>query len=389
MAEAIRAGVVGAGFAAAAHVEALRRVPGVQVAGVAASTPERSAQAAARLGVARAFADFDELVASPDVDVVHDCAPNDLHRAVNEAALGAGKHLLSEKPLGVTSDETAHLTALAARAGVVTGVCHNYRHYPLVRHARELLASGEHGRPHLVHGSYLQDWLLHRDDWNWRLETERAGRSRAVADIGSHWIDLAQHVTGARVVRVCARLATLHRERLRPRGEVQTFASADDPAAEAVRVDTEDVASVLLELDDGATGALVVSQVSPGRKNRLWLQVDTRDVALAWDQEDPNRLWLGRRDAPNEQLMRDPSLLAPAAARLARYPGGHEEGWADGLRNLMEDFYGAVAAHARGRPYDASFATFAEADQVSRVVDAVLASDAQRAWVDVEGRVDG
>lgn len=384
MAERIRAGIVGAGFAAGAHVEALRRVPGIQVAGIAASTRERSRAAAARLGVARAFDRYEELVASPDVDVVHDCAPNDLHDAVNAAALDAGKHLLSEKPLALTSEQTARLTALAAGAGVVTGVCHNYRHYPLVRHAKELLSSGEHGTPHLVHGGYLQDWLLLRDDWNWRLIPERAGRSRAVADIGSHWIDLAQYLTGARVTRVCARLSTLHRERLRPRDEVQTFSSARDGGTETVRVETEDAASVLLELDDGATGAMTVSQVSPGRKNRLHITVDTRDLGIAWDQEDPNRLWLGRRGAANSVLMRDPSLLAPAAAALARYPGGHEEGWADGLRNLMEDFYGAVAARRDGLPYDASFATFAEADHVSRVVEAILESDRAGAWVDVD-----
>jgi predicted dehydrogenase len=380
----VRVGVVGAGFAAGAHIEALRRLPGLEVTGIAASTPERSVEAAACFGVARAYRDHRELVSSADIDAVHNCSPNHLHLRINLEVLESSKHLLSEKPLGLTSGETRQLVTAADRSDVVTGVCHNYRHYPLVRQAREMLASGEHGTPRFIHGSYLQDWLLYEDDWNWRLDPRQAGGSRAVADIGSHWIDLVQYVTGHRVTRVCARLSVLHSERLRPDEETQTFTSPQSAPSRRERVETEDAATVLLEFATGASGCLSVSQVSPGRKNRLLVMIDTESIGMAWDQEDPNRLWLGRRDAANSVLMRDPALLAPPAARLAHLPGGHEEGWADGLKNLVADFYSAVAARRSGEPYESSFATFSDAHQVTRVVEAVLRSHDSNAWEAVD-----
>jgi predicted dehydrogenase len=379
----LNVGIVGAGFAAGSHIEALRRVPGLTVAGVAASSPERSWAAAAYFGLEKAYDSFETMVAASEIDAVHNCTPNDLHAVVTTAALESGKHVLSEKPLGLTSEETARLSALADDAGVVTGVCHNYRHYPLMREAKQMLASGEYGTPHLVHGSYLQDWLLFDDDWNWRLESDRAGASRAVADIGSHWLDLVQYLTQAEVTRVCARLSTLHPKRSKPSGSVQTFAVASAENREHVHVDTEDLGVVLLEFDNGIGGSLVVSQVSPGRKNRLWFEIDTARAGIAWDQEDPNRLWVGRRDAPNTQLMRDASLLSPPAAALVHYPGGHEEGWADGLRNLMEDFYAAVRARRAGIEHRPQFATFAEAHQVTTVVEAILDSHHRGEWADV------
>jgi predicted dehydrogenase len=335
------------------------------------------------LGIPQAFSGYEELISSSDVDVVHNCTPNYLHREVSRAALGAGKHLLSEKPLAMNSDETAELARLAGTTDVVTGLCHNYRHYPLVRQMRDMLAS-DLGTPHFIHGAYLQDWLLHDDDWNWRLDPIQGGDTRAVADIGSHWIDLVQHVTASRVTSVCARFGRLHEQRLKPTGEVQTFEAASG-ASTPVTMRTEDLAGVLLEFDNGATGSLAVSQVSPGRKNALTVEIDTLAAALSWDQEDPNHLWIGHRDRANSDLMRDPGLLDAAAARLVHYPGGHEEGWADGLKNLMLDFYGAVSAKRDGRAYRGSFATFDDGHHLTRVVEAIFESDRSRRWVEVEG----
>ena len=382
--EPTRVGIVGAGFAARSHIDALRRVPGVDLTGITASSPERSRAAAEELGVPAAFGSVADMVASPNVDAIHNCAPNHLHLEINRSVLAAGKHLLSEKPLGLTSVETGELEALASEAGVVTGVCHNYRHFPLVRHAKELLDSGELGAPHFVHGTYLQDWLAYAEDWNWRLEANQSGGSRAVADIGSHWFDLIQYVTGMKVVRVSARKFALHLERLKPTGEVQTFQRAEDAPADAVRIDTEDGAVILLEFDTGVLGTLSVSQVSPGRKNDLVINVDTPSAGLAWRQEDPNRLWIGRRDEANAQLFRDPGLLSAPAARLAHYPGGHEEGWPDALKNLIDDFYAAVRGHDDGSGHEASFATFSDAHHVTLVVEAVMASAASERWVDVD-----
>ncbi len=375
---------MGAGFAGGAHVEALRRVPGVDVAAVAGSTEARARAAADRLGVARSTADYRALLADPSIDAIHNCTPNDLHHQITAAALAAGKHVLAEKPLAMDSRETADLVGRAARAGTVSGVCFNYRHYPLVAEARAMLADGRAGRPHLIRGAYLQDWLLEETDWNWRLQSERSGASRALGDIGSHWIDLIQHITGRLVARVYARLGRLHDERLRPSGGVQTFGRSGAAHSEPVGVDTEDFAAVLIEMDDGCAGAFTVSQVSPGRRNALTFEIDTRLVSLVWDQEHPNELWIGRRDRANEQLMRDPALLSDDAAALAHYPGGHQEGWPDGLKNLMLDFYASVRAHGRGERRDTSVASFADAHRVTCTIEALLESNRTDSWIAVD-----
>jgi predicted dehydrogenase len=381
----IRTGVVGTGFAAAAHVDALRRLPGVEVAAIVGRTTERAREAAAELGVPRAYGSVEELLADETVRAVHNCTPNDLHLEVTTALLEADRHVLAEKPLARDGREARTLAALAAETDVVSGVCFNYRHFPLVQQLRLLVQSRRYGAAHLVHGGYLQDWLLHESDWSWRLDPARNGPSRAVADIGSHWLDLVQHVLGERVVDVCASLGTLHESRRRPpEGGARTFGGGG-AEGELVPVDSEDFGSVLVRFAGGAQGSFTVSQVSAGRKNRLHVELDLADGALAWDQEDPGKLWIGHRGRANELLLRDPEVLEPGAARL---PAGHEEGWLDALRNLVADFYGAVGAHDRGEPYAATFASFDDGAQVSELVDAVLVSAANGAWARV-GAVEG
>jgi predicted dehydrogenase len=375
----IRVGVIGTGFAATSHVDALRRVAGVEIAAIAGRTPDRAAAAAAALGIERAADDWRRLVDDPDVDAVHDCTPNHLHAEINAAVLDAGKHLLSEKPLGMDAAETADLARRAAAAGVVSGVCFNYRHFPLVQEARVQMA-GEAGRPHLIRGGYLQDWLLEDTDWNWRLDSSRAGATRAVADIGSHWIDLVQHVTGRRLERVYARLGRLHEVRRRPAAVEQTFGRAAAADGDAVDVDTEDFATAMFALEGGCPGVFTVSQVTPGMRNRLTFEIDTRTACLSWDQERPNRLWIGRRDGPNRELVRDPALLSEPAASLVHYPAGHQEGWPDALRNLMDDFYGAIR---EGRDAPTTVASFADAHRVMQAVDAIAESGRSGGWADV------
>jgi predicted dehydrogenase len=381
--EPVRVAVIGTGFAGGSHVEALRRVPGIEVVAVAGSSGERAQAAADRLQVPVATGDYRTLLDDAAIDAVHNCTPNDLHHEITAAALDAGKHVLAEKPLAMSSRETADLVARAERAGTVTGVCFNYRHYPLVAEARAMLADGRAGRPHLIRGAYLQDWLLDAADWTWRLQSERSGASRAIGDIGSHWMDLLQHVTGRRIARVYARLGRLHEKRLRPAGPTQTFDRGGGAGAEPVAVETEDFATVLFELDDGCPGVFTVSQVTPGKRNGLTFEIDAGAVSLAWDQELPNALHIGRRDRPNEVLVRDPGLLSPAAAALAHYPAGHEEGWPDGLKNLVLDFYAGVRARRRGEPHDSSVATFADAHRITRAVEAILESQRDGSWVDI------
>jgi predicted dehydrogenase len=381
----MRAGIVGTGFAASAHADALARVPGAVLLAVAGTSQDKARAAANRFGAERAYPDYRALMADPDVEALHDCTPNDMHAEVNAAALAAGKHVLSEKPLAIDSAQTAALARQAATARGISGVCFNYRHYPLVAQARAMIAARELGAVHLVHGGYLQDWLLFPGDWNWRLDARRAGASRAVADIGSHWLDLAQHVTGDEIVAVLADLSTVHPERWRPEGGAGTFEraarhDAGRRAGRSVRVDTEDAASILLRFASGARGAVTVSQVSAGWKNRLFLEIDAARASLAWDQEKPNRLRIGRRDRENATLVRDPALLRPEAAALAHYPGGHQEGWPDALRNLLADFYRAAAARDRGESCEGSFGTFDSAHQIALIVDAVLESNRSGSW---------
>jgi predicted dehydrogenase len=389
----LRVGIVGTGFAATSHADALARLPGVRLFGLAGTSKDKAEAAAARLGAERGYADFRAMLDDPDVDAVHDCTPNYAHAEVNAAALAAGKHVLSEKPLAMDSSQTAELAEQAATARGVSGVCFNYRHYPLVAQARAMLAAGDIGPVHLVHGGYLQDWLLWEEDWNWRLEPGKAGATRAVGDIGSHWLDLVQHITGDQVTAVMADLFTVHTKRWRPAGAVHTFEhapGAGDISAgrQQVGIDTEDAASVMLRFSSGARGSVTVSQVSAGWKNRLFLEIDGASGSLGWDQEEPNHLRVGRRDAPNADLPRDPSLLVPQAAALAHYPGGHQEGWPDALRNLFADFYAAAAARDRGETYQGSFATFGGAHQVALIVEAVLRSHHRGGWVSVGETAD-
>jgi predicted dehydrogenase len=380
--------MIGTGFAAGAHIDALRRIPSVEVVAIAASSDAKANAAGRRFGIDRTFRDYRELLAYDGVDAVHDCTPNHLHRAINQDALRAGKHVLSEKPLGLDSDETAFLVEVAAEAKGISGVCFNYRHYPLVRQARAMLERGDIGRPHLIHGGYLQDWLLFPSDWNWRIDPAKGGTSRAIADIGSHWMDLLQYVTGHRIAEVLAVLDTVHEERQRPRKEVETFAQASGDTLEPVWIQSEDAATVIFRTDRGLRGTFTVSQVSPGWKNRLFFEIDAANGSLAWDQEDPNRLLIGRRDQANLELPRDPSMLSPEAAALVHYPAGHQEGWPDALMNLFIDFYAAVAARNASADYQSSFATFEDAHRITQAVEAILSSHRTGSWQTV-GAVSG
>jgi predicted dehydrogenase len=376
----VHAAIIGSGFMGAAHAEALRRVPGVEIVAVASHRRERAEALASRYGVPTATDDWREVVASGAVEVVHNCTPNDLHYEVNRAALEAGKHVVSEKPLTITAAEAEALVALAEEAGVVTAVNFNYRFYPLVQHARALVRNGELGEVVLVHGHYVQDWLLYPTDYNWRVEGEAGGPSRAFADIGSHWCDLAQFVTGQPITRLLADLFTVHPTRKRPTAAVETFQEAGSGDVEDVSVSTEDGANLLLRFGGGAHGALTVSQVSAGRKNHQTLEVAGTRAALSWNQERPNELWIGRRDRPNEVLIKDPALLDPSARPYAHYPGGHPEGYSDGPKNLFTNVYRAVRGEAEGSP---DFPTFADGLRAARLVEATLDSHGREGWVEV------
>jgi predicted dehydrogenase len=370
----LRAGVVGTGFIGAVHVDALRRL-GVEVTGVVGSTPER----AASKSLAPAYDSYDALLADERVDVVHLTTPNHLHHAQVKSALAAGKHVVCEKPLALTSAESAELLQLAERSGLVHCTNFNIRFYPLVQEARARVARGDLGEIWNVHGAYLQDWLLLPTDWNWRLEPEKGGELRAVADIGSHWLDLAQFVGGLQVEAVFADLATTLPVRRRPVGEVETFAAAADVERVDAQMRTEDVAHILVRFRGGARGSCVISQVSAGRKNAVGLEVDGAAGSLAWNGERPEELWLGRRDEPNGVLLRNPALIDAAAASRTQLPAGHAEGFADTFRELYRAVYRAVAA---GEPGD-DYPTFRAGHLENVLGEAIAQSNRDQRWVEV------
>jgi predicted dehydrogenase len=314
-----------------------------------------------------------------DVDVVHVTTPNHLHHPQVKAALAAGKHVVCEKPLAMTSDESAELVELARGSGLVHCTNFNLRFYPLVQQARAVVHGGAVGEVWNVHGGYLQDWLLRPTDWNWRLQPEQGGVLRAVADIGSHWLDAVEFVTGLRVAELCADLATVVPVRQRPTGEVETFAAADDVERVDAPVATEDLANVLLRFEGGARGAMVVSQVSSGRKNSLRFEIDGSEGAVAWDGERHEELWLGQRDRPNEVLFRNPALMAPEAAARTAMPAGHAEGYADTFRELYRAVYAAVAQGVV--PDEPDFPTFEDGHRAQLLGDAIAASSRERGWV--------
>ena len=379
----INAGIIGTGFIGPAHVEALRRLGNVEVAAVAERDADLAAAKAKELSIPKSYGDYRELLADPDIHVVHNCTPNHLHFEVNRDILAAGKHVVSEKPLAMNSDESRELVKLADQAGVVHAIDFNYRYMPLVQQAKLMCQAGDDvGRVLAVHGSYLQDWLHKDTDWNWRLVPEMSGESRAVADIGSHWCDLIQFVTGLKIVRVMADLVTVHPTRKRPKVEVETYAGKvlQPEDLEDVEIGTEDYASILLEFDSGAHGVLTVNQCAAGRKNRLYYEIDGSNSALSWDQEKPNELWIGRRDGPNQTMLKDPSLLYEAARDYAHYPGGHNEAYPDGPKNLFRNIYGFIAGDRPG----GDFATFVDGHNEIAICDAVLKSGKAKQWVDVE-----
>ena len=373
MARALRVAIAGTGFIGAVHARSAR-LAGARLVGVSASSPARAAQAATALGAERGFESSSALATSDEVDVVHICAPNHLHQPLAEAALAAGKHVICEKPLALDAAGAERLVELAAGSGTVSAVPLVYRFYPTVREARERVASGATGPLHLMHGTYLQDWMLRPEDDNWRVDVALGGASRAFADIGSHWCDLVEFVSGHRISRLCARTTTVLGER--HSGSGPAFA-AGNGAGPLRPVTTEDGAIVQFETDQGALGSVVVSQVSAGRKNRLWIELDGADEALVFDQERPETLWVGRREE-TRLLHRDPAHLSPPAARLTSLPAGHPEGYAHCFDSFVADVYATIAgAEPDGLP------RFTDGLRSARITDAVLASAREERWVEV------
>ncbi len=377
----IGAAVIGSGFIGTVHIEALRRL-GVTVRGVIDATPELAEGAAQRLGLPRAYPNLEAALADPEVDVIHVTSPNQFHYPQVKAILAADKHVICEKPLAVTSDESRELVALADTSDRISAVNFNIRFYPLNQHARQMVRDGELGEPRLITGHYFQDWLLLDTDWNWRLEPDKGGTLRAVGDIGSHWIDLTNFITGLKVQSVMADLATFVKVRQKPIGEVETFSQERAANTEPVDMTTDDAAVILLRYANGARGSVAISQISAGRKNSVQWEVDGSAAAAAWDSETPDHLWIGHRGRPNEIMQRGAELMNQAGVAATALPGGHVEGFADSMTSHFREVYRAILAGAA--PADPLYATFEAGHHEMTVGDAVARSSAEDRWVDVE-----
>ena len=376
----IRTAIVGTGFMGRVHLEAVRRTEGVEVAAIVGRTEDAAQRLGAGFGVPLMKADYREVLRDRTIDEVHVCTHNAQHYSKTKDALETGNHVLCEKPITTAVREAEELVSLAAKQGLRNCVCHNLRYYPMVQQMRQLREAGELGEILVVQGTYSQDWLLYDTDWNWRADSKVSGPSRCMADIGSHWFDLAEHLTGLRVTSLCADLQTFHRTRKRPKHSVETFANKLMGPEDYIEtpVDTEDFGAVIFRMGTRTRGCMSASQVSAGRKNGFRMEIYGSRSSVAWNQERPDELWVGHRDSGNAVFVKDPSLLLPGARSFADLPGGHSEGYDDTFKQVFRRFYASI-----GSSGTAEYPQFVDGLRQLKILDAVLESHRARKWVDV------
>jgi predicted dehydrogenase len=376
----VKTAVIGAGFMGKVHSEAIRRLGNVDIVAVAGVSDDEASRFGKSIGVERTTGDYRKVLEDREVQAVHVCTPNALHYPVAKAAMEAGKAVLCEKPLAMSVKEAEEMVAIAKKTGVANCVNHNLRYYPLVQHIRRMIEAGELGEVLVVQGTYSQDWLLYDTDYNWRIEKAANGPLRVMGDIGSHWMDMIQHVTGLKITALCCDMQIVHKTRKRPKGEIETFSgkTLKPEDYQAIPVETEDFASVLLHMGDRARGAFTVSQVNAGCKNRFQIEVFGTKCGVVWNQERQDELWIGNRNTPNQIVMKDPSLLMADAASYADLPGGHSEGYDDTHKQVYRRFYRKVADPSAAVEYP----TFADGLLGMRLLEKTLESHQKRAWVD-------
>lgn len=383
MAEKIRVGLIGTGFIGAVHIDALRRIGGLELVAVAEATPQLAEQKAREYFIPKAYGNYEDLINDPEIEVVHNCTPNNMHLAVNSKIIEAGKHIFSEKPLAMNAQESRQLLDLLKRHPVIHGVNFNYRMYPLVQDMKYKIANGDLGNIWMVHGSYLQDWLFYDTDFNWRIEPEISGRTRAIGDLGSHWCDLVQSVTGLKIVQVMADFSTVYPVRKKSKS-LETFqAASESNQYERKEVKTEDWATVMVRFDNGAKGVFSVSEVCAGRKCLFNVEINGSRESYYWNQEEGDQMWIGRRDGPNQKVFRDPNALSPGARSFTIAPAGHPEGWLDAIKGNISAYYHFLMEKknlATDRP---NFATFEDGHDIMCITDAIALSNETGAWQDV------
>ncbi len=371
----IKVAIFGTGFMGRVHTEALRRLGNVEVVAVAGSSNDRARKFADDVSIDRSTGDYRDLLTDPEIEAVHICSPNSLHFEQAMTSMEAGKHILCEKPLASSVDEGRTMLAMAREKDLVHCTLYNMRAYPQVQQMRRMREAGLFGDIRIVQGTYSQDWLFLDTDWNWRIES---GKSRTFADIGTHWCDMAEHVTGLRITSLSADLETFIKTRKKPKGQVETFQGKELRPDEYTEtpIDTEDFGSVQFKMGAATRGAMTTSQVSVGRKNRLFMEIFGTKGSAAWNQERPDELWLGHRDRPSEILLKDSVLYEEKARGFADLPGGHSEGYDDTFKQTFRRFYQVVAD--RNAPVE--FPTFEDGIRQLEIVDAVVDSSKKQAW---------
>ncbi|MFN5336477.1 MAG: Gfo/Idh/MocA family protein [Bacteroidota bacterium] len=382
MSQPIKVAIVGTGFIGPAHLEALRRIPHVEVVALVEITQELANEKAKQLGIPRAYL-FQDMLHQADIDVVHICTPNFLHYSQAKAVMEAEKHVICEKPLALTIEEAEDLVRIAKATGLVNAVHFNLRYYPMVRQMKVMREKGELGKVYSIMGSYLQDWLFLQTDYNWRLEPDKSGDSRAIADIGSHLLDITEYVTGLKITEVFADFSTVHKTRLKPLKPIETYSGKmlTPSDYQEVPINTEDHATVLLRFDNGAKGSITVSQVNAGRKNRLNIEIAGSEAAFEFNSERPNELWIGKREKANEHLLKDPSLVHKEVSSLVSFPGGHNEGFPDTSKQMFKEVYAAISSGKQ--PDKPSYPTFADGCRELLIGERIVESNKKQAWVKI------
>jgi predicted dehydrogenase len=375
----VQVGLIGTGYIGPIHLNALARIGGVKVKRVADVNGELARKAAADYNIESFGTDWREVVSDPGIDVIHNCTPNKYHFQINKEALNQGKQVFTEKPLCLSLKEAEELVNLAEKKKAVTGIGFCYRYYPMVQEMSARVRRGDAGAVRLVTGTWFQDWLSRETDWTWRLLSAESGESNITADLGSHWFDLIQFVTGLEVKRVIGDLATLIPVRRQPKRQVLAFEKIDQVEAEEVKVELEDYSSVLFRLSNGAPGSFTTSQVCAGRKSDTEFQVYGEKCSYAWNHREATALWIGHRDRPNEVLVENATLQDPSTARYSTLPAGHPQGYYEAMMHMFKDYYEAL--QGRGTPLRATFET---GRWEMRILEAILASQKQGRWTEVK-----
>ncbi len=379
-----KVGVIGIGFIGAVHIEQLRRLGNVDV--VALATLDNAKEQAEKMFVPKGYEDYREMINHENLDAVHICTPNNTHYEMAMFAMEHGVHVVCEKPMTTTLEEAEELLKKAKEKNVIHAMNFNCRFYPMAYQMKEMIKNNELGDIYTIHGGYLQDWLFYDTDYNWRLEPELSGESRAFADIGSHWIDLVEFVTDLKVTEVFAEAATFHKTRKKPKKNIATYSgmALRPEDYDEVNIDTEDYITVMFRMNNGTRASCNISQVFAGRKNQMLLNIAGSKCSLAWDSEDSNELWIGRRDRDNGKLVKDPSILPSNTQQNISYPGGHVEGFPDTFKNNFRKFYQAVEANSMD---NVEFATFESGAREMLLSKKIIQSAKEGRWIKVTDHV--